>query len=80
MITIVIHKDNAGFYKHIDDCPEPYYPEKMNSEGDDWVEITIEDESKTDFYYLSNTYQIALNHIIMVGCEDENGEFDYKLK
>jgi hypothetical protein len=81
MITLVIHKDNAHHYKHIDDgYTEPYYPEPQGNQGDDWVELTIDDEESTDFYYLANTYHISLNHIIGVGYEDENEEFAYNLK
>ncbi len=81
MITIIIHKDNAHHYKHIDDgYTEPFYPEPQGKEGDDWIEIIIEDEESTDFYHIANTHQIALNHIIGIGLIDENDEINYTLK
>ena len=66
MIHIVIHKDNAVHYKHIDDSPEPFFPEPQGTEGDDWVEINIEDEDSCDANYVSQTYNININHIIDV--------------
>ena len=79
MITIVIDKDNAVHYKNIDDCPEPYYSDLQGNRGDDWVELTLDDETSTDFFYLANTYHVNLNHIIAVGYEDENEELSYTL-
>lgn len=79
MITIVIHKDNADFYRSIDENPETYYPEPMDNDGDDWVELTIDDEESTDFYEIANKYGMNINDIIAVGYEDEHEEIQYKL-
>ena len=78
MIIIVMNKDIAPAYARIDDAPEPYYPEPMGSEGDNWVEINIEDEESTDVDYIASTYNININHIIAIGVCDDEGEINYK--
>ena len=78
MITIVINKDNARHYKFVDEF-EPYHCDLQGDAGDDWVELTLDNETSTDFFYLANTYHLNLNHIIAVGYEDDTEELSYTL-
>lgn len=79
MITVVIPKDAASLYSSIDDQPEPFLPEPMGNDGDNWVEITIENEADCDPWVIANRYNININHIIDIGIVDENDELTYTI-
>lgn len=69
-----MNKDIAPAYARIDDAPEPYFPEPMDSVGDDWVELNIEGDESSDVDYITSTYDININHIIAIGVCDDEGE------
>ena len=79
MITIVLPNDVVSRYSDIDNQPEPFLPEPMGNEGDNWSEITIDDEVDCDPWVIANRYNININHIIDIGVVDDSDCLTYTM-